>query len=205
MKRVLDNMISKGDIEPLIVVTPTFNGGKNDTAYFHEELINNIIPLVETTYNTYAKSEKLVDLKASREHRAFGGFSMGSVTTWYAYINCLDYIKYFIPLSGDCWAIAQTAGESKAMETAEYLAKVAKDGGYEPNDYYIFCATGSLDIAYPNMVPQIEAMKKLDDTFIYSANLNKGNFYFLVCDVGTHAWNWVNHYIYDILPDLFHE
>jgi|BioPla2DNA2_1021312.scaffolds.fasta_scaffold00139_36 enterochelin esterase-like enzyme len=131
MKRVLDNMIANGDIEPLIVVTPTFYGGKNDTAYFHEELINNIIPLIETTYNTYAESAELEDLKASREHRAFGGFSMGSVTTWYTYINCLDYFMYFMPLSGDCWAIAQTAGESKAMETAEYLAKVAKDGGYK--------------------------------------------------------------------------
>ena len=203
LKRVLDNMIANKDIEPLIVVTPTFYGGKNDTALFHEELINDILPLIETTYNTYAKSTDLDDMNSSRDHRAFGGFSMGSVTTWYAYINCLDYFKYFIPLSGDCWAIAQTAGESRALETAQYLAEVAKEGGYNPQDYYIFCATGSLDIAYPNMVPQIEAMKQLDDSFIYSADLSRGNFYFLVCDTGTHAWNWVNHYIYDILPDLF--
>lgn len=204
LKKVLDNMIAKKDIEPLIVVTPTFYGGKNDTALFHEELLNDILPLVETTYNTYAESADLSALKASRDHRAFGGFSMGAATTWYTYIYCLDYFKYFMPLSGDCWALAQTGGKTKATETAQYLAKVAKDGGYQPQDYYIFCATGRLDIAYPNMVPQIDAMKQLDDTFIYSADLSKGNFYFLVCDTGTHAWNWVNHYIYDILPDLFH-
>ncbi|MBH1942268.1 Ig-like domain-containing protein [Mobilitalea sibirica] len=203
LKRILDNMITKGDIEPLIVVTPTFYGGKNDTALFHEELMNDVVPLVETKYHTYAESADLEDLKASRDHRAFGGFSMGSVTTWYIYINCLDYFKYYLPLSGDCWAIAQTAGESRAMETAEYLAKVAKDAGYGPKDYYLFCATGSADIAYPNMVPQIEAMKKLKDTFIYSSDTNKGNFYFIVSESGTHAWNWVNQYIYDILPDLF--
>lgn len=203
LKRILDNMIAKGDIEPLIVVTPTFYGGKNDTALFHEELINDIIPLVEAKYNTHLSNGDLADMKASRDHRAFGGFSMGAVTTWYTYINCLDYFKYFIPLSGDCWAIAQTAGESKAMETAEYLAKVAKDKGYEPKDYYLFCATGDLDIAYPNMLPQIEAMKQLTDSFIYSGDINKGNFYFMVCEGGTHAWNWVNQYIYGILPDLF--
>lgn len=205
MKRILDNMIANGDIEPLIVVTPTFNGGKDDTALFHEELVNDIIPLVETKYNTYAGNGDLDDLKASRDHRAFGGFSMGAVTTWYTYINCLDYFKYFIPLSGDCWAISETAGESKAMETAEYLANVAKEKGYGPEDYYLFCATGDLDIAYPNMSPQIEAMKQLTDTFVYSGDTNKGNFYFMVCEGGTHAWNWVNQYIYGILPDLFND
>ncbi len=203
LKRILDNMIANGDIEPMIVVTPTFYGGKNDVAYFHEELIQKVVPLVETKYNTYLASSKLKDIKASRDHRAFGGFSMGSVTTWYTFINCLDYFKYYIPLSGDCWALGQTAGSSKAKATAEYLAKVAKDAGYGPKDYYIFCATGSADIAYPNMKPQIDEMMKLKDSFIYSANTSKGNFYFLICEGGTHAWNWVNQYIYDILPDLF--
>ena len=203
MKKILDNMIAKGDIEPLIVVTPTFYGGKNDTVYFPEELISKVVPLVETKYHTYAASSSLSDLKASRAHRAFGGFSMGSVTTWYTYINCLDYFKYYMPLSGDCWILGEKGGSDKAKETAAYLAKVAKDAGYTPKDYYIFAATGSLDIAYPNLNPQVEAMKQLKDSFIYSADTSKGNFYFIVSDGGTHAWNWVNQYIYDILPDLF--
>lgn len=202
LKRILDNMIAKGDIEPLIVVTPTFYGGKNDTQLFPEELVDCIIPLVETKYNTYAASASREDLKASRDHRAFGGFSMGSVTTWYTYIYCLDYFKYFMPLSGDCWVFGGP-GSSDPKAVAEYLAKIAKDKGYTSKDFYIFSATGSLDIAYPNMKPQIDAMKELTDTFIYSANLEKGNFYFMVCEGGTHAWNWVNQYIYNILPDLF--
>lgn len=203
LKKILDNMIANGDIEPLIVVTPTFYGGKNDTAFFHEELIDQIVPLVETQYHTYAASADKKDLKASREHRAFGGFSMGSVTTWYTFINCLDYFKYYMPLSGDCWVLGQTAGGSRAKETAEYLARAAKNSGYKPQDYCLFCATGSLDIAYPNLKPQIDEMKKLKDTFIYSSDTKKGNIYFIVSDSGTHAWNWVNQYIYDILPDLF--
>ncbi len=203
MKKIIDNMIANGDIEPLIVVTPTFYGGKDDTALFHEELMKNIVPLVETKYNTYAGSASLEDLKASREHRAFGGFSMGSVTTWYTFIHCLDYFKYYMPLSGDCWVLGDKAGSEKATLTAEYLAKVVKDSGYTPQDFYLFCATGSLDIAYPNLKPQVDAMKQLKDTFIYSSDTQKGNFYFIVSDGGTHAWNWVNQYIYDILPDLF--
>ncbi|WP_242831789.1 sugar-binding protein [Ruminiclostridium papyrosolvens] len=176
LKKIIDNMIANGDIEPLIVVTPTFYGGKDDTALFHEELMKDIVPMVETKYNTYTKSSSLADLKASREHRAFGGFSMGSVTTWYTFINCLDYFKYYLPLSGDCWALGDKSGSEKATLTAEYLAKVAKDSGYKPQDYYLFCATGNLDIAYPNLKPQVDAMKKLKDTFIYSSDTKKVTF-----------------------------
>jgi enterochelin esterase-like enzyme len=204
LKKILDNMIAKGDIEPMIVVTPTFNGGKNDVALFHEELVNNIVPLVETKYSTHAKSGSLEDLKASRAHRAFGGFSMGSVTTWYTFIHALDYFKYYMPLSGDSWIIEQRGGGLKPKETAEYLANVAIKSGYTPKDYYIFSATGTQDIAYPNLKPQVDAMKQLTDAFIYSSDTEKGNFYFIAAEGGTHAWNWQNQYIYDILPDLFH-
>lgn len=224
LKNILDNMIDKDDIDPIIVVTPTFYGVKNglknnpelshvesldhplpivETEYFHDELINDLIPYVETKYNTYAQSASKEDLKASREHRAFGGFSMGSVTTWYTYINCLHYFKYFMPLSGDCWALTKKAAGTMAKETAEYLAKAAKASGYTPKDYYLFCATGNLDIAYPNMKPQMDAMKELTDSFVYSADTTEGNFYFISCEEGVHAWHWVNQYIYDILPDLF--
>ncbi|GBF74954.1 glycoside hydrolase [Paenibacillus sp. 598K] len=204
LKRIVDHMIANGDIEPMIVVTPTFNGGKKDVALFHEELLAKIIPTVETKYNTHAKSGSLEDLKASRAHRAIGGFSQGAVTTWFAYINALDYFKYFIPLSGDSWVIELRGGGLKPKETAERLAEVARKSGYKPQDYYIFSATGDLDIAYPNLKPQVDAMKQLSDVFIYSSNPKKGNFYFLEAEGGTHAWGWQNQYIFDILPDLFH-
>ncbi len=166
LKNILDNMIANGDIEAVIVATPTFYGLKNALTKnivlnhdelvdhplpiavvecFHDELIIDLVPFVETKYHTYALSASKEDLKVSRDHRAFGGFSMGSAATWYAYINCLDYFKYFMPISGDCWALGVKGGRSKAKETAEYLAKVAKEGGYTPQDYYLLCATGSLE------------------------------------------------------------
>jgi enterochelin esterase-like enzyme len=206
LKVIIDTMILKGDIEPVIVVTPSFYKGKNDVAGFPEELSTTLIPLVETKYNTYLKSTSTADMKASREHRAFGGFSMGSVCTWYTFSNCLDYIKYFMPFSGDCWALGSTAGSTKPRETAQYLADVAKKSGYKsPQDFKLFCATGDGDIAYPNMRPQIDEMKKLTDTFIYSSDIKNGNFYFMVAKGGTHAWNWINQYIYNVLPDLFQD
>ena len=204
LKVIIDNMIAKGDIKPAIFVTPSFYKGNNDVAGFPEELSTTLIPYVETKYNTYLKSTSVADMKASRDHRAFGGFSMGSVCTWYTYINCLDYIKYFMPFSGDCWAIG--GGNNKAVENAAYLANVAKKGGYKaPHDFKLFCASGSEDIAYPNMVPQINELKKLTDTFVYSNDPIQGNFYFMVANGGTHWWGYINQYIYNLLPDLFQD
>ncbi|WP_179189993.1 hypothetical protein [Candidatus Enterococcus testudinis] len=40
------------------------------------------------------------DIEASRDHRAFASFSIGSVTTWHTLVNCLDQFRYFIPMSG---------------------------------------------------------------------------------------------------------
>lgn len=224
LKNILDNMIANRDMEPIIVVTPTFYGVKNnfkndpvlshvetvdhplpivETEYFHDELIHDLIPVVETKYHTYAASANMEDLKASREHRAFGGFSMGSVTTWCTFINCLDYFKYFMPISGDCWTLAQKGEGRMAKETVEYLANVAKASGYSSEDYYLLCATGKQDIAYPSMKPQMDFMKEFTDSFFYSSDVKKGNFYFIECEDGVHNWHWVNQYIYDILPDLF--
>lgn len=224
LKNILDHMIANRDIEPLIVVTPTFYGVKNnlendpekshvegldhplpliETDFYHDELVNDLLPFIEANYNTYGDSGSSAELKASREHRAFGGFSMGSVTTWNTFIHALDYFKYFMPLSGDCWALAQKAEGKMAQETAEYLAQVARDSGYRPEDYYLLCATGDGDIAYPNMKPQMDAMKELTDVFIHSADTTKGNFYFIECEGGVHTWHWQNQFIYNILPDLF--
>lgn len=204
LKKILDNMIARGDIEPLIVVTPTVYGGKNDVALFHEELIGTIAPLVETKYNTYATSATPAGLKASRAHRAFGGFSMGAVTTWHLFAKGgLDYFMYYIPLSGDSWALGDRGGGLQPAETAEYLAKVARESGYKPQDYCIFSATGTQDIAYPNLKPQIEAMKQHADAFPYSSNPARGNFYFMEAEGGSHTWYWQNQYLYNILPDLF--
>lgn len=49
---------------------------------FWQELRNDIIPLVETKYSTYAHGDVCPEnMKSSRDHRGFAGFSMGSATT----------------------------------------------------------------------------------------------------------------------------
>lgn len=91
-KNVLDNAIAAGDIAPLIIVCPTYNNTSPDdsgnfslsltlTRNYHHELLNDLIPAVERRYSAYAKSVSPEGLMGSRDHRGFGGFSMGAVAT----------------------------------------------------------------------------------------------------------------------------
>ena len=206
MKNILDNMIANGDLNELIVVAPTFYPeSDNDssvanaaklTAVFTDELTNYLIPAAESTYSTYAGSASKYDLISSREHRAFGGFSMGSVTTWYTFVDCLDYFKYYMPISGDCWAVEQMGGQSNSRETAELLDSVVKNSYYSTTDFYICAVTGTNDIAYDAMTAQIEAMKSCN-SFDFSEN---GNVSYILKEGGIHDYANVRQYLYSLLP-----
>jgi len=195
LQNILDHLIMNGELEPLIVVTPTFN--KCEAQTFYKEFRESVIPFVEGKYSTYAKSTSKEDIAASRFHRAYGGFSMGSASTWAVVINCLDIVAYFMPLSGDNW---EATGYGKASSVADAVKKF----GLKPDEFFIFAATGSEDIAYPNMNPQMDDMKKMEP-FIYTSDFSQGNFYYLVAPGKTHWWGYVKHYIYDALPSFFHE
>lgn len=193
MQNILDNLIQKGDIEPTIVVTPTFN--KCEAATFWNELRQSVIPLVEGKYSTYAESTSLEDLKKSRMHRAYGGFSMGGLSAWNVFVHCLDIVGYHMPLSGNYWCDG---------DAATALNQVVEDSGLEDNMFAILCATGSKDIAYENINPQMEAMKK-QPHFHYTSDFNEGNLYYLVAPEKTHWWGYVKHYVAQGLPYFFHK
>ncbi len=198
LDNILDHMIMNGDLEPMIVVTPTFNGGNCSAQNFYQEFRANVVPFVEGKYSTYAESTDAAGIEASRMHRAYGGFSMGGVSTWAVMQNCLDMVGYFMPLSGDHW------DGNSAQEKAQSIGNAINKAGLTPRDYFIFAATGSDDIAYPNISPQVEAMKPMSQ-FVYTSDFSQGNFYFLVAPGLTHWWGYVRHYVYDALPYFFHE
>ncbi len=189
---MLDNMIANGDIEPMIVVTPTFNKAPSADGVW-EEMRKSIIPYVESKYSTYAESTTLDGLRESRFHRAYGGFSMGGGSTWANFNNNLDIIAYFMPLSGHCW------------DGADKVCNAARNSGFKQNEYFVLAATGTDDLAYGNMVPMINELKKNTDVFTYSSDFSQGNLYFLEARGNVHWWPQVRHYIYDALPYFFHE
>lgn len=92
---ILDNLIAKGEIDPLIVVFPEGRSAHDwtDTSftpqktnllgfyYFDYELRHDLIPFVEANYNTYANiaDDSPEAIALSRQHRAIAGLSMGGM------------------------------------------------------------------------------------------------------------------------------
>lgn len=127
---MLDALIEKGYCEPLIVVTPSLmteaentpeNAGVNGTSTFQYELKNDLIPAVETTYSTYAGGDVSEEnLIATREHRAYDGLSMGSITSFQSVLTgCTDYIGYIGSFSG-CKSDVAAVADSLNTDYAQY-------------------------------------------------------------------------------------
>lgn len=216
VKNMLDYCIDVGEIKPLIVVFPSFykeripRTGKPDseaerrkTEQFLPELVSELLPAVEGRYHGYAENITDAGLRAARAHRGFGGFSMGSCTTWYVLLQKLGYFSWFVPLSGDSWVICPQGGKSHGEETAKYIHDRIVGSGFGPEEYHIFAAAGSEDPANLAMTPQIEAMKRYTDTFLFSDDCASGNLHYAVAPGAVHAYEAVYHYLYTYLPYLF--
>ena len=122
---------------------------------------------------------------------------MGAVTIWYAPAHTLNCFKYFIPISSDCWSLGRFAGMTCPDETAEYLANTIRDSAFSENDFYIWAASGSNDIAYNRILVQIQAMAQLTDVFPVT------NLPFHEQEGVRHEFRPIAEYLYNALPSLF--
>lgn len=195
-KNVIDNAIAAGEIEPLIIVCPTYNNlsGSDSGDYslalqltnnYHNELVNDLIPAAEGAYSTYAVGTSKEELIAARDHRGFGGFSMGSVTTWRTFEYCLDYFRYFMPMSGSL------------TTDGSYMDNIVKNSGYAPEDFFILAITGTEDFAAAALERQIEDMKKYTDSFRYTENGRDGNLTYRIKEGYSHDGSAAMEYTYN--------
>ncbi len=198
---VLDHGIANGEIDPLIVVSPTYNNTSPQdsgdyslaiqlTDQYHNELMNDLIPAVINTYSTYAADSSYDGIVASRDHRAFAGFSMGSVQTWRTFQYNLDAFRYFMPSSGN-------AGNS-----GEVYAQLVRNQEYDADDFFIFAASGTDDFAYSSFKAQIQAMAE-NDMFTVADNEQDGNLYYLEKEGYRHDGYAAMTYFYNGLTWLF--
>ena len=157
-KTMLDNMIADRDIEPLIVVTPTFyveDDCADDldqlTYSFAKELRNNLMPEIESVYSTYAKSADDEGFAESRDHRAFAGLSRGAVTMYHsALCQSLDYFSWFGAFSGS--RTDKTAFED-TIQTGDFA---------ELSIHYLYVASGNFDFALPGQVQDYQALLDIE-------------------------------------------
>lgn len=201
LKHVLDHMIGGGLLRPLIVVCPTYNntnaqGLDSDdiplslrlTKNFHRELINDLIPAVEGRFSSFATDTSAAALRASRAHRAFGGFSMGAVTTWRIFENGLDYFRCFFPMS-----CAHELEEEEIQRAAE---------GRAATDFFVLMMTGTEDFAYA-CEERRAMLLRANPLFVESGAGQRGNFAYRVKEGYGHDGAAVVAYLYNGLPLFF--
>ena len=203
-KNVLDNAIQNGVFAPLIIVCPTYNNtnqnGQDSDNYslalqltrnYHNELVNDLIPAVEGKYSSFAESTDAAGLIAARDHRAFTGFSMGSVATWRTFEYCLDYFRYFFPSSG---AITSSGG---------YMDDIVRRSGRGKDDFFIWGMSGTNDFAYSQFTSQMNAMMSAE-YFTRANNESDGNIYYSVKDGYSHDGRAATEYFYNALSWVWH-
>lgn len=170
---MFDHLIENGDIPPVIIVSATFYNENSNTDFsgsiaefrqFHRDFEENLMRAVEGQFHTYAKSASDEDLKASRNHRAFGGFSLGSVTTWLQFCYDTDYIRYFLPMSGSCWYYG-TYGDFQIEKNVDYIERLVKDNNLNERGYLIYHAVGTQDAVKSQSIDMAEEMLERSDVF----------------------------------------
>ena len=115
LNSLLDRRHEDGKIKNLLVCAVSFNGGytkgtSGNSGSFYKELKTELMPDFEKKYH----------IIKDRNHRAYGGFSMGAMTTWNNFEHNLDLISYWIPISGDSWALGGNQNGFLSEQTASY-------------------------------------------------------------------------------------
>ena len=165
-KTMLDNMIASQTIEPLIIVTPTFyveDDCVDDldrlTYSFREELRNDLMPLVESRYSTYAESCDEEGFTASRDHRAFAGLSRGAVTTYHSVLcGSLDYFSWFGTFSGSRTGADYFRQNIQSEKFADYPI------------HYLYVSSGNFDFALVGQIQDYQALLELEPRLNYGVN-----------------------------------
>lgn len=192
---ILDGMRDAGLIGDVIVVSPTYysipEGYDIDNTfmgsmlggdpyadawplYFWQELRNDIIPLVESTFATHAQGDVSEgNLVATRDHRGFAGLSRGSMTVMNSgLMHCTDIFSYFGSYSG-AWADVDSFVEALEGEFADYPVR------------FWYNANGSKDFSLDNherFVAQV--LERLPERFVDGENYAWVSF-----PGGEHAYN----------------
>ena len=196
-KVMLDNLIYRGDIPPLLVVTPTWYEGEDHTwdagvceplTYaFNEEFRNDLLPATEGTYSTYAADLSAESIAASRAHRAFAGLSRGAVTTFRsAMCGSLDYVGWFGAFSG-C-----------RTDTAYFEEHLRSPALRDLPIYYLYNANGTFDFALRGHVRDFQALLESESRLVLNKNCSMDVFPMRYHSMG--SWHIA---LYNFLQKIF--
>jgi enterochelin esterase-like enzyme len=189
---ILDNLIAKNEAKPMLVVmsngnVPNRGGGRGGysregMAGFNEELINNVIPFIESNYRVLTDAE----------NRALSGLSMGGGQAFYVGLQNTDtFASIGIFSTGLFGGIRGGAmsGEFNAEEQIPGLLTRAESFNDKLQLFYI--SVGEQD-------PRLEATRKIVATFRENGlEVEFASF------PGAHEWQVWRKSLYDFASRLF--
>ncbi|WP_346863496.1 alpha/beta hydrolase-fold protein [uncultured Draconibacterium sp.] len=170
---IMDNLLSEGKCEEMIVVMPD---GGIDVNLFVEDLVNDIIPYVESNFNVYADTDK----------RALAGLSMGGLEVLEAFMAHPDMFAYINVMSSGWFANNKEmfeTGDKRLAEIATTLNKNAK--------LLLFTQGGPEDIAYHNGKEMLKVFDKNSIKYDFSEM------------PGGHSWMVWRNDLYSFAQKLF--
>ncbi len=147
------------------------------TDNFAKELRNDIIPVIDSRYSTYA----------DRAHRGIGGTSMGSMTTLRSGLwQCNDLFAWYAPMSS---GVTSSRSRNEVYAQTEMVWDDLTKDGADPNISMLLNFNGSEDMAHD---PHVLCMNHLLE---YSAGklVNGTNYCFFDIDGFDHnfdAWKY---------------
>ena len=175
-------------------------------AMFHREIVQDIIPLVELKYNTWLKDGSEEGIIATRDHRAFSGYSRGGVWTWRMFHHAFKYFRWYCPMSGgiSCDTPLPMPPMSAPLpvftdqEILDYMTKPLKENPGMP--FFIYASSGGLR----DGVQVRQQMKLLtgDPRFSYGTDPSKNNILYTLSDY-YHTDYLVPYYLWNFLKMLF--
>ena len=132
---LLDNLIADGKAQPMIIVMPNGRAQKNDRAEgdifaavpafaaFEQDLLNDVIPAIESRYS----------VQADREHRAIAGLSMGggqSLNFGLSHLDKFAWVGAFsaAPNTKPASQLLPSPSDAKARLRLLWLSCGKKDG-----------------------------------------------------------------------------
>lgn len=228
---IFDNLIAKGDIDPLIIVFPdgrsahdwtdnSFNAdGTNMLGfyYFDYELKYDLIPFIESKYNLYAdiKDTSSDGIAFSRMHRAIAGLSMGGMQSLNLIVGGYRCDSQLYTGTKGIWkngldktVLAPGMEELFAYVGAFSNAPTSSDGkvlgsSIKSNDY-------RLNLLYiacgdADEIASNDGYAKATDGIIENAGDNLENYFKIVIKDGVHDFNVWNNGAYNFIRLSFKE
>jgi len=214
-QRELDNLFDpdKAGIDPAIVVFTTFYMDElrvtaGDTQQeelppnFYLEVRNDIVPLVETHYNTYLTENSDAALKASRSHRAFTGYSRGSCCTWAMMIQNFEYFQYYSPMSATSVGTMSMAEAKEKGEEAVWEQHKAVLDAHPELPYFVYCGGGKKEAAERGLTSFVNLLVKKTDYFHWTNQPDDKGLFYAVSKLEHHD-EYATTYYYNSLKCFF--